>query len=186
MKRPPTSKFRLFGGIGIVLGLIAIAAAFLSPWIQKKLDPPARPVEEVAVDIASRKHNMHSTPQAAIDALLAAYKTKDPETICAAKDFESDALMFWSDLKLPISESQLSDSTSAFRSNFLGHLKENGIRDYSDVAFTYLDSEKIAPEIVVITAKGTNSRREYFIMKLPVYRRQDGWIAVNLPGYDHL
>ena len=54
MSTPPTSKPRLLGGIGIILGLIAITAAFLSPWIQDAIDPPAKPVEEVAVDIASR------------------------------------------------------------------------------------------------------------------------------------
>jgi hypothetical protein len=50
----PTTKPRLLGGIGIILGLVSIAVAFLSPWIQEQIDPPARPVEEVAVDIAAQ------------------------------------------------------------------------------------------------------------------------------------
>ncbi len=53
MRTSPPGK-KLFGGIGISIGVLALAAAFLSPWIQERIDPPARPVEEVAVDMASR------------------------------------------------------------------------------------------------------------------------------------
>ena len=47
-------KKRLLAGIGLIVGLVAIASAFLSPNIAEAIDPPTRPVEEVAVDLASR------------------------------------------------------------------------------------------------------------------------------------
>ena len=40
--------------VGLVLGLIALAAAALSPWAVELLEPAARPVDEVAVDVAGR------------------------------------------------------------------------------------------------------------------------------------
>jgi len=52
--RDQPRKERLLGAIGIVLGILALAVAFLSPWIAEQIDPPARPVEEVAVELAAR------------------------------------------------------------------------------------------------------------------------------------
>jgi hypothetical protein len=53
--RPPRPRQkRLLGGIGLVIGILALAAAFLSPWIAEQIDPPARPVEVVDVDFAAR------------------------------------------------------------------------------------------------------------------------------------
>ncbi len=46
------SKNRI-GIIGIVLGIICMAAAFLSPWIANAISPP-KPVEEEIVDFATR------------------------------------------------------------------------------------------------------------------------------------
>ncbi len=45
---------RTLGMIGIVLGFLALAGAFLSPWIQDAIDPPAKPLEERAVGFAGR------------------------------------------------------------------------------------------------------------------------------------
>ncbi len=39
---------------GLVVGLVALAAAFLSPTIAEAIDPPGPPLEEVAVDLASK------------------------------------------------------------------------------------------------------------------------------------
>ncbi|NNC88435.1 MAG: hypothetical protein HKN82_08260 [Akkermansiaceae bacterium] len=47
-------KKRTIGIIGIVAGFLALASAFLSPWIQDAIDPPAKPIEEAAVDFAAR------------------------------------------------------------------------------------------------------------------------------------
>ena len=46
------SKNRI-GIIGIVLGIICMAAAFLSPWISNAISPP-KPAEEEIVDFATR------------------------------------------------------------------------------------------------------------------------------------
>ena len=46
------SKNRI-GIIGIILGVICMAAAFLSPWIANAISPP-KPVEEEIVDFATR------------------------------------------------------------------------------------------------------------------------------------
>jgi hypothetical protein len=40
--------------IGIVVGFLALASAFLSPWIQEAIDPPPKPIEETAVSFAGR------------------------------------------------------------------------------------------------------------------------------------
>lgn len=50
----PPRKQHLLGTIGVIIGILALAAAFLSPWIAIQIDPPARPIEEVAVDFAAR------------------------------------------------------------------------------------------------------------------------------------
>ncbi|MDF1659509.1 MAG: hypothetical protein P1U58_17970 [Verrucomicrobiales bacterium] len=50
----PETKKRIVSGIGMILGLIALAAAFLSPHIAEAIDPPTPPIEEVTVDLASR------------------------------------------------------------------------------------------------------------------------------------
>lgn len=52
--KPKRTKKRLTAGIGLIVGLVALAAAFLSPQIAEAIDPPTPPVEEVAVDLASR------------------------------------------------------------------------------------------------------------------------------------
>ncbi|MBB5351821.1 hypothetical protein HNR46_002060 [Haloferula luteola] len=52
--KPERTKNRLIAGIGMIVGLVALAAAFLSPQIAEAIDPPKPPVEEVAVDLASR------------------------------------------------------------------------------------------------------------------------------------
>ena len=52
--KPNRTKKRLAAGIGLIVGLVALAAAFLSPQIAEAIDPPTPPVEEVAVDLASR------------------------------------------------------------------------------------------------------------------------------------
>jgi hypothetical protein len=51
-KSPP--KKHMLGGIGLLIGILALAAAFLSPWIAEQIDPPARAMEEGAVDFAAR------------------------------------------------------------------------------------------------------------------------------------
>lgn len=51
---PKRMKKCLAGGIGLILGLVALAAAFLSPQIAEAIDPPKPPLEQVAVDLASR------------------------------------------------------------------------------------------------------------------------------------
>ena len=48
------TKKRLVAGIGLIIGLVALAAAFLSPNIAQAIDPPTPPVEEVVVDLAAR------------------------------------------------------------------------------------------------------------------------------------
>jgi len=48
------AKKCLVAGIGLIIGLAALAAAFLSPNIAQAIDPPTPPVEEVVVDLASR------------------------------------------------------------------------------------------------------------------------------------
>ena len=49
-----SSPGRTLGVIGILVGFLALAGAFLSPWIQDAIDPPAKPLEETAVDFAER------------------------------------------------------------------------------------------------------------------------------------
>jgi hypothetical protein len=51
---PLPKKKRTFGVTGVLLGFIALAAAFLSPWIQRAIDPPPKPIEERAVNFAGR------------------------------------------------------------------------------------------------------------------------------------
>jgi hypothetical protein len=53
MSQPPSPK-RLLGGIGMILGLLALGVAFLSPKIAGMIDPPPRPIEETVVDLAGR------------------------------------------------------------------------------------------------------------------------------------
>lgn len=53
-EEPRRKKSRLLAGIGLVIGLVALAAAFLSPNIAEAIDPPSPPIEEVAVDLASK------------------------------------------------------------------------------------------------------------------------------------
>jgi len=48
------TKKRLIASTGLIVGLVALAAAFLSPSIAEAIDPPKAAVEEVAVDLASR------------------------------------------------------------------------------------------------------------------------------------
>lgn len=52
--KPKRTKKRLVAGIGLIVGLVALAAALLSPQIAEAIDPPTPPLEEVAVDLASR------------------------------------------------------------------------------------------------------------------------------------
>lgn len=52
--KPKPTKKRLAAGIGLIVGLVALTAAFLSPQIAEAIDPPTPPLEEVAVDFASR------------------------------------------------------------------------------------------------------------------------------------
>jgi hypothetical protein len=47
-------KKRRIGLIGIAVGFLALASAFLSPWIQEAIDPPPKPIEETAVNFAGR------------------------------------------------------------------------------------------------------------------------------------
>jgi hypothetical protein len=49
-----SSKTRTIGIVGIIAGFLALAAAFLSPWIRDAIDPPAKPIEQTAVDFAGR------------------------------------------------------------------------------------------------------------------------------------
>ena len=49
-----SNKKRTFGLIGIAAGFLALTSAFLSPWIQDAIDPPAKPIEETAVEFAGR------------------------------------------------------------------------------------------------------------------------------------
>lgn len=51
---PERTKKRLVAGVGLIIGLVALATAFLSPNIAEAIDPPTPPVEVVAVDLASR------------------------------------------------------------------------------------------------------------------------------------
>ena len=51
---PKPIRKRLIASIGLIIGLIALTAAFLSPNIAEMIDPPKQQVEEVAVDLASR------------------------------------------------------------------------------------------------------------------------------------
>lgn len=51
---PGPTKKRLVSAVGLIVGLVALAAAFLSPTIAEAINPPTPPVEEVAVDLASR------------------------------------------------------------------------------------------------------------------------------------
>lgn len=48
------TKTRILGIIGIVFGFLALAAAFLSPWLGEALDPPKPTAEERVVDFAFR------------------------------------------------------------------------------------------------------------------------------------
>lgn len=47
-------KRKTWAVVGIVIGFLALASAFLSPWIAEAIDPPPKPTEEVAVDLAVR------------------------------------------------------------------------------------------------------------------------------------
>jgi hypothetical protein len=47
-------KHRTLGLVGIFAGFLALAVAFLSPWIQDAIDPPAKPSEEKVVEFAGR------------------------------------------------------------------------------------------------------------------------------------
>ena len=49
-----SQKKGTLGLIGIVMGFVALALAFLSPWIQDAIDPPSKTIEEKAVDFAGR------------------------------------------------------------------------------------------------------------------------------------
>jgi hypothetical protein len=51
---PKRTKKRLAAGIGLIIGLVALTAAFLSPQIAEAINPPTPPLEQVAVDLASR------------------------------------------------------------------------------------------------------------------------------------
>jgi len=42
------------GVAGLCVALISLAAAVLSPWAIGALDPPSKPIDEVAVDLAGR------------------------------------------------------------------------------------------------------------------------------------
>lgn len=53
----PVQKKQALGLVGVIVGFIALAAAFMSPWIQDAIDPPPKPIEEVAIDLASRLAN---------------------------------------------------------------------------------------------------------------------------------
>ena len=54
MKSSSSPSRRFLGGSGMILGLLALAIAFLSPQIARRIDPPSKPVEEVVVDLAGR------------------------------------------------------------------------------------------------------------------------------------
>ena len=45
-------KRNILAGVGIIIGFLAIASAFLSPWIAEAIDPPPKPTEEALVDLA--------------------------------------------------------------------------------------------------------------------------------------
>lgn len=45
-------KKSMLGVIGCIISFMALAAAFLSPQIAEAIDPPAKPIEESAVDFA--------------------------------------------------------------------------------------------------------------------------------------
>ncbi|MGJ8651684.1 MAG: hypothetical protein ACSHX8_00290 [Opitutaceae bacterium] len=47
-----TNKNNTLGIVGCIIGFIALVAAFLSPQIAEAIDPPAKPIEESAVDFA--------------------------------------------------------------------------------------------------------------------------------------
>ena len=49
-----TRKVTLFGITGLVIALVALAAAVLSPWAVDVLEPEAKPIDEVAIDAAMR------------------------------------------------------------------------------------------------------------------------------------
>ncbi len=51
--KPETRRRFRFGGVGLIVALFAFAAAVLSPWIVEAVEP-AKPIDEVAVDIAVR------------------------------------------------------------------------------------------------------------------------------------
>ncbi len=52
--QPVVRKIRPIGVVGLALALLALASAVLSPWAIDAIDPQDKPIDEVAVDVASR------------------------------------------------------------------------------------------------------------------------------------
>ncbi|HAV13595.1 MAG TPA: hypothetical protein DCX06_08930 [Opitutae bacterium] len=50
--RMKTKQKNTLGIVGCLIGFIALVTAFLSPQIAEAIDPPAKPIEESAVDFA--------------------------------------------------------------------------------------------------------------------------------------
>ncbi len=53
MTDKPNAK-RTLAVVGAIIGMLALGAAFMSPWIASAIDPPPKPAEEVLVDMASK------------------------------------------------------------------------------------------------------------------------------------
>ena len=50
----PVRKVTALGVAGLAIALLALAGAALSPWAVDALEPEARPIDEVAVEVAGR------------------------------------------------------------------------------------------------------------------------------------
>ena len=48
------SKRSIIGGIGLAFALLALVAAIMSPWIIDAIEPDQKPIDEAAVDVATK------------------------------------------------------------------------------------------------------------------------------------
>jgi len=127
----------------------------------------------------------YSTTQEAVNGLIEAFRTLDIEQIVANKDFDVDSRLFWQNLGLPISDEQLSKSRKAFENNFRNEMKER-IPDYRSVTVRFVSEEKLKENFAIVLLEASRPGQRTSQLRIPVFRTDNGWKVVLVPGYDQL
>lgn len=161
-----------------------VATAFMAVVaVSSCSDPPH--YEKAQENMSSYTHTF-TTPEDAVTSLFRAYQSLDIESMVAAKDFGLDSRLFWEDLGLPVTATQMRKSIPAFESNFRKQMEEDGIPDYREATYAISGKDNLQPNFVVLTVVIRWKNGDFTELRIPTFQQDQMWKVVLAPGYGHL